>query len=85
MDKRFSEAKRLHQKDEPLLPAGHLYSMLDLMGAVATCDNCEAWQRIPALSPETAYKEAAALGWKRTDDGKDFCPHCNPDQPTDKR
>jgi hypothetical protein len=73
----LSEAKRLHRKGESRMPSGHLYSMLDLMGATVTCDRCGNWQRLPILIPEDALDAMKQLGWNVCD-GRDICPECKP-------
>lgn len=71
----MTEAGRLHEKHEPRFASGKLYSMLDLMGATATCDFCGCWQRLPTLIESHMAEEAAKLGWTQRD-GKDACPNC---------
>jgi hypothetical protein len=84
MTDKFSEAKRLHHKGEPLMPPGHLYSMLDIMGGTVTCDRCGNWQRLPVLSPADAPSAMTELGWKQ-EAGQDLCPKCKPLAPGEQR
>lgn len=71
----FDEAHRLHRKDEPRFPPGHLYSMLDMLGAEITCDFCGRWQRLPTLMEYDADALAQERGWTKCE-GKDVCPIC---------
>lgn len=68
------EASRLHRKGEPRLVPMNLYSLMDMYGCIATCDECGNWQRIPVLSEHGADREGAKLGWSIGE--KDYCPEC---------
>ena len=65
---------RLHRKWEPRMQPGRLYSLLDIMGGEAVCDECGNWQRIPTLSERDLAREAHARGWVTGE--KDYCPEC---------
>lgn len=67
---------RLHDKHEPRLQSGKLYSLLDIMGATITCDECGAWQNLPALHEVFAVEEARKRGWQTGDGKPDLCKHC---------
>lgn len=71
----MSEADRLHERGEPFFRSGALFSLLDIMGLIATCDSCGRWQRVAALTEQSARDELPRLGW-RVVDGKEICPVC---------
>ncbi len=57
--------------------SGHLYSMLDIMGAGRTiCDKCGRWQNFSAPTPSMAGEQLARYGWKHEGD-TDLCPKCS--------
>lgn len=70
-----NDFETLHDKFEPRLPTGQLISMLDVMGACITCDQCGRWQRLGTLSLDEGRKKAAVSGWTEGD-GKDLCRIC---------
>lgn len=65
----------LHEKDAPRLVGGQMYSMMDILGPVITCDDCGRWQRISAVTLETAASKAAESGWLFAND-RHRCPKC---------
>jgi len=64
----------LHEPGDPKFQGGRIYSMLDMMGATATCDKCGRWQRIDALI--NLKEKAAEKGWTERA-GQDLCPICS--------
>jgi hypothetical protein len=66
----------LHDKNDPHLQGGRLYSMLDLMGATMTCDLCGRWQRLDTLFDFD--KCAAEKGWVKRNE-QDLCRICATD------
>lgn len=70
----------LHEKSDPRLQGGRLYSMLDILGPEIVCDECGRWQRLSAILESDAREDANRKGWAIVD-GRDLCPICTKSRP----
>lgn len=69
------DSDTLHEPGEPRLEGGRIYSLLDLMGATITCDQCGRWQRLESLDETDARDKATAMGWAQREN-RDLCRIC---------
>lgn len=66
----------LHEKHDSRFERGKIYNALEMMGGMATCDNCGRWQRMPTLSESKLVEMAKEKGWTKVGE-KDLCPICS--------